>query len=139
MPAEAVDRCRVVTVGYDRPEWFCEFYASGPIEFTAAGVSGWRIDRLYYQRNDGTLKFCKLAGTDAVDSGTPPYDVQRGIVNALEGWRIRVQVLASVDRNPNLPPPYNVRAYRNGAVDVVPADVKLPEPTLCNPKPPKKS
>lgn len=119
LPAHAVNRCKVATIGSGA--FFCEFYADGPIEYTAASVSGWRIDRLIKQKNDGTLVWKKLVGQDAVDEGLPPIvgGIDKGVIPAEEGWRIRVQVLVSVDRQPMLPPPYNVRAYRNGYVEAV--------------------
>jgi hypothetical protein len=108
--------CRVATMGMDRPEWFCEFYAAGPLDYTVAGISGWAIDRLVRQNNDGTLVYERLAGKPATNYQSPPVDVSTGTVSAQAGWRIRVQVLASFTASPPPGPP--VLAYRNGFIDV---------------------
>lgn len=108
--------CRVATMGNERPEWFCTFYAqSDTISFTAAATSGWAIDRLVRQNNDGTLVYERLATEPARDDELPPLDVSTGTITVTPGWYIRVQVLQSVIRNdPPLPPVYG---YRNGVVD----------------------
>lgn len=108
--------CRVATLGNERPEWFCTFYAqSDTISFKAASASGWAIDRLVQQNNDGTLVYQRLAGRAAADDDMPPLDVVQGTITVQPGWFIRVQVLQSVMRfDPPLP---RVYGYRNGAVD----------------------
>lgn len=119
MPAEALDRCKIYTVGYDRPEWYCEFYADGPITYTVVATSGWRIDRLIKQKNTGELIWVKLAGKDASNGKGVPFDAQyEKVIPAQEGWRIRVQILMSTEYPP-LPPPNHVYHYRNGYLEAV--------------------
>lgn len=89
--------CTVATAGNERPEWFCQFYAqSSTITYTAAAASGWAIDRLIRQNNDGTLVYERLAGKPAVFAENPPLDVATGTITVQPGWYIRVQVLQSV-------------------------------------------
>lgn len=111
--------CRVATIGNERPEWFCTFYAaSDTITYTAAAASGWAIDRLIRQNNDGTIVYERLAGRPATDQagpGAPPLDATRGTITVQPGWYIRVQVLQSVMRFQ--PPGPAIYGYRNGVVD----------------------
>ena len=115
--------CTVATAGNERPEWFCMFYAqSDTIEFTAAAASGWAIDRLIRQNNDGTLEFERLATKPAQHGGTVPVDVATGSITVEPGWYIRVQVLQSIVATPVPLPSTGSCAsgylcYRDGIVD----------------------
>lgn len=115
--------CTIATIGNDRPEWFCTFYAaSDTITYSVAATSGWAIDRIIRINNDGSIDYQRLAGQEATEE-TIPAGATTGTIEVEAGWYIRAQILMSrAHHGQPLPNLGNCGVgwlcYRQGALDV---------------------